>query len=100
LITECARKIEELLARSGEVNILSVCEHLAERSMVGYQSLGWLAHEGRIHYRKQGSQVYVSLEGQGSQREGAGSSPGTPSAREVEQPTGNRHNEPNQENQP
>ena len=62
LITECARKVEELLARSGEVNILSVCEHLAERSMVGYQALGWLAHEGRIHYRKQGSQVYVSLE--------------------------------------
>jgi hypothetical protein len=62
VITECARKIEELLARSGEVNILSVCDHLAERSMVGYQALGWLAHEGRIHYRKQGSQVYVSLE--------------------------------------
>lgn len=62
LITECARKIEGLLAKSGEVNILSVCDHLAERSMVGYQALGWLAHEGRIHYRKQGSQVYVSLE--------------------------------------
>jgi hypothetical protein len=62
LITECARKVETLLARSGEVNILSVCEHLAERSVVGYQALGWLAHEGRIHYRKQGSQVYVSLE--------------------------------------
>ena len=63
LITECARKIEELLARSGELNILSICDQLAERSMVGYQALGWLAHEGRIHYRKQGSQVYVSLEG-------------------------------------
>jgi len=63
LIVACARKIEELLIRSGEVNILSVCEQLAERSVLGYQALGWLAHEGRIHYRKQGSQVYVSLEG-------------------------------------
>lgn len=62
LITECARKIETLLARSGEMNILSVCEHLAERNVVGYQALGWLAHEGLIHYRRQGSQVYVSLE--------------------------------------
>jgi hypothetical protein len=62
LIIECARKIVELLQRSGEVNILSLCENLAERSVVGYQALGWLAHEGRIHYRKQGSQVYVSLD--------------------------------------
>jgi tRNA 2-selenouridine synthase SelU len=43
------------------VNILNLCEHLAERSVVGYQALGWLAHEGRISYRRQGSQVYVSL---------------------------------------
>jgi hypothetical protein len=64
LITECARKIVELLQRSGEVNILNLSEHLAERSVVGYQALGWLAHEGRIHYRKQGSQVYVSLAGE------------------------------------
>jgi hypothetical protein len=61
LIRECARKIEVLLQRSGEVNILSLCENLAERSVVGYQALGWLAHEGRIQYRRQGSQVYVSL---------------------------------------
>ena len=65
VIAECATKISELLRRSGEVNILNLCEHLAERSVVGYQALGWLAHEGRIHYRKQGSQVYVSLKGEG-----------------------------------
>ena len=63
LITACARKIVELLQRSGEINILNLCENLAERSVVGYQALGWLAHERRIHYRKQGSQVYVSLAG-------------------------------------
>jgi hypothetical protein len=63
LISECARKIVELLQRSGEVNILNLCEQLAERSIVGYQALGWLAHEGRVEYRRQGSQVYVSLRG-------------------------------------
>ena len=60
-ITSCAQKIVELLAKSGEVNIMNICEHLSERSVVGYQALGWLAHDGRISYRKQGSQVYVSL---------------------------------------
>lgn len=57
------RKIVELLQRSGEINILNLSENLSERSVVGYQALGWLAHEGRIHYRRQGSQVYVSLAG-------------------------------------
>ena len=63
LIAGCARKIVELLQKSGEINILNICENLSERSVVGYQALGWLAHEGRIHYRKQASQVYVSLAG-------------------------------------
>jgi len=40
---------------------MNLCESLSERSVVGYQALGWLAHEGRISYRRQGSQVYVSL---------------------------------------
>ncbi len=61
LITDCAQKIVELLTKSGEVNIMNLCEHLSERNVVGYQALGWLAHDGRISYRRQGSQVYVSL---------------------------------------
>jgi hypothetical protein len=61
LITGCAKKIVELLQRTGEVNIMNLCESLSERSVVGYQALGWLAHDGRISYRRQGSQVYVSL---------------------------------------
>ncbi len=70
LISECARKIVDLLGRLGEVNIMSVSEHLAERSVVGYQALGWLAHEGRIRYRKQGNQVYVSLAERGPSASG------------------------------
>jgi hypothetical protein len=65
LITACAQKIVELLTKSGEVNIMNLCEHLSERNVVGYQALGWLAHDGRISYRRQGSQVYVSLAGAG-----------------------------------
>lgn len=61
LITACAQKIVELLTKSREVNIMNLCEHLSERNVVGYQALGWLAHDGRISYRRQGSQVYVSL---------------------------------------
>ena len=63
LIRACADKIVELLRRTGEVNIMNLCESLSERSVVGYQALGWLAHDGRIAYRRQGSQVYVSLAG-------------------------------------
>ena len=63
LITSCAQKIVELLGRAGEVNIMNLCENLSERSVVGYQALGWLAHDGRILYRRQGNQVYVSLAG-------------------------------------
>ena len=62
-IMSCTEKIVELLGRSGEVNIMNLCESLSERSVVGYQALGWLAHDGRIVYRRQGSQVYVSLAG-------------------------------------
>ncbi len=63
LITNCAQKIVELLETAREVNIMNLCESLSERSVVGYQALGWLAHDGRISYRRQGNQVYVSLAG-------------------------------------
>ncbi len=61
LITNCAEKIVELLGKTREVNIMNLCESISERSVVGYQALGWLAHDGRISYRRQGNQVYVSL---------------------------------------
>jgi len=61
VIATCAQKIVELLTKAGEVNIMNLCENLSERNVVGYQALGWLARDGRISYRKQGSQVYVSL---------------------------------------
>jgi hypothetical protein len=60
-IVECAAKIRQILAELGEVNVLRISEHLAERSVVAYQALGWLARDGAVRYRRRQSQVFVSL---------------------------------------
>jgi hypothetical protein len=61
MIAACAERIAGLLDEKGEVNILHLCELLAERSVVAYQALGWLAREGRVAYEERGSQIFVSL---------------------------------------
>lgn len=60
-ILECALKIRLVLGELGEVNLLRLSEFLAERSVIAYQALGWLAREGSVRYRKRENQVYVSL---------------------------------------
>jgi hypothetical protein len=60
-IAECAERIITLLAKLGEANILRLSEHLAERNVITYQALGWLAKEGRITYQQLGNQVFVAL---------------------------------------
>ena len=60
-VEECAERVLKEIARSDRVNILSVAGHLGERSLIVYQSIGWLAHEGRIRYLQEGNQVYVVL---------------------------------------
>lgn len=60
-IAECARRIVAILGTLGEVNVLRLSEHLGERSVIAYQALGWLAHEGSLRYTRRGSQVYVGL---------------------------------------
>ncbi len=37
-----------------------VASLLGERSVVVYQAIGWLAHEGRIEYLQEHNQVYIS----------------------------------------
>ncbi|MGD0727727.1 MAG: winged helix-turn-helix domain-containing protein [Spirochaetia bacterium] len=64
-IRTCAEKVLSELARTDKVNILSIAEQLGERSTIVYQSIGWLACEGRIRYLQVGSQVYISLQGNG-----------------------------------
>jgi hypothetical protein len=60
-IHECAGRVLSELARSDRINILSIAGHLGERSTIVYQSIGWLACEGRIRYLQEGNQVYISL---------------------------------------
>ncbi len=60
-IRECAQKIIMALERLGEANLLRLSEHVAERSVITYQALGWLAHEGQVRYEQRGSQTYVAL---------------------------------------
>jgi len=60
-IEQCADKAWRTLGKAGEVNVLRLPEHLAERSVITYQALGWLAREGKICYGQKGNQVYVSL---------------------------------------
>jgi hypothetical protein len=60
-IKECTRRVLDDIARSEKVNILSLAGHLGERSLIVYQSVGWLAREGRIRFLQEGNQVYISL---------------------------------------
>jgi hypothetical protein len=60
-IKECTERVLHELARSERVNLLNMAEHLGERSMIVYQSIGWLAREGRIRFLQEGNQVYISL---------------------------------------
>ena len=60
-IQERAGRVLNEVARADRINILSVAGHLGERNLVVYQSIGWLAHEGKIRYVLEGNQVHVSL---------------------------------------
>jgi hypothetical protein len=60
-IHDCAGRVLSELARSEKINILSIAGHLGERSTIVYQSIGWLACEGRVRYIQEGSQVYITL---------------------------------------
>lgn len=60
-IATCAARVVSLLEEKRQMNVLLIPEYLGERSMVVYQALGWLAHEGRVSYTQKGQQSYVSL---------------------------------------
>jgi hypothetical protein len=69
-IEECAERIGRILGKSGEINLLLLSEQLEERSVIAYQALGWLAHQGKVSYKQRGNQVYVSLRGKEEGSEG------------------------------
>ena len=60
-IHECAGRVLSELAQLERVNILGIAGHLGERSTIVYQSIGWLACEGKIRYIQEANQVYVAL---------------------------------------
>jgi hypothetical protein len=60
-VRECAGRLLDVLAESQRVNILAVTQLLAERNMIVYQAIGWLACEGKVTYREEGNQTYVFL---------------------------------------
>ncbi|HKM53518.1 MAG TPA: hypothetical protein VJY33_08905 [Isosphaeraceae bacterium] len=60
-VKDCAERVLHEIARTDKINILSIAEHLGERSLLVYQSIGWLVCEGKIRYLQEGNQVYVSL---------------------------------------
>ncbi len=62
-IEVCAARVVSLLGEKHLVNVLLIPELLGERSVLVYQALGWLAHEGRIRYMQKHRQSYVSLNG-------------------------------------
>jgi hypothetical protein len=75
VIAECAGRIVALLGSRGEANVRRLSELLAERSLITYQALGWLARDGRIRYVQRGSQFYVTVhpsQGAGSPSSAAG----------------------------
>jgi len=59
-VKECTERILDVLARSERINLLSFASLLGERSVVVYQAIGWLAHEGKIDYLQERNQVYIS----------------------------------------
>ena len=65
-IHECAESVLNELARADRINILSIAGHLGERSTIVYQSIGWLACEGKIRYIQEGNQVYIALAEKGT----------------------------------
>jgi hypothetical protein len=64
-VKECAERVLVVLARSQQVNLLSIVSLLGERSVIVYQAVGWLAHAGHITYVQERNQVYISLADQG-----------------------------------
>jgi hypothetical protein len=59
-VKDCAERVMNVLQKTRRVNVLSVAEILGERNAIVYQSIGWLAREGRIRYIQEGNQVYLS----------------------------------------
>ena len=60
-IGKLAGNVWALLKEKEEIEISRLPRMLKEKTFMVYQSLGWLAREDKLKYRKKGDKVYISL---------------------------------------
>jgi hypothetical protein len=60
-IGETAGKIWSALKESDEISVTQLPKVINEKQVIVYQSLGWLAREGKIKYNTKGKKTAVSL---------------------------------------
>jgi hypothetical protein len=56
-----AGKVWHALEKSGEVSLPQLPKLLKEKEVTVYQALGWLAREGKVSYRTEGTRTFVSI---------------------------------------
>jgi hypothetical protein len=56
-----AGKVWHALEKSGEVSLPQLPKLLKEKEVTVYQALGWLAREGKVNYRTEGTRTFVSV---------------------------------------
>ncbi len=56
-----AGKVWRTLETKGEVSLPQLPKLLKEKEVAVYQGLGWLACEGKVNYRTEGTRTFVSV---------------------------------------
>jgi hypothetical protein len=60
-IGELAGKVWNTLGEKGDVSLAQLPKIIKDKSEVVYQALGWLAHEGKVVYKKKNKRNIVCL---------------------------------------
>jgi len=56
-----AGKVWRTLETKGEVSLPQLPKLLKDKETAVYQALGWLAREGKVTYRTEGTRTFVSV---------------------------------------
>jgi len=56
-----AGKVWRTLETKGEVSLPQLPKLLKEKETTVYQALGWLAREGKVDYRTEGTRTFVAV---------------------------------------
>ena len=60
-IGELAGKVWNILGKKGDVSLAQLPKMVKDKGEVVYQALGWLAHEGKVVYKRKEKKNLVSL---------------------------------------